>query len=101
MDALKIKECTDLIFKSQNDNAHMCGHDLHTAILLGIAKLLKPIEAQLGGTIKFMFQGGEEIGQGAIDMIHAGVLDGPHVDVAMAIHVDSNKPLGKCFTKMG
>lgn len=85
MDALPMKEDSGLPYASQNENAHTCGHDLHTASLLGAAKLLKEYEDQLEGSVKLMFQPDEEGLTGARSMIDAGVLDG--VDAAMAFHV--------------
>ncbi len=87
MDALPMKEETDLDFAATNGNCHSCGHDCHTAMLLGAAKLLKENEANLNGTVKFMFQPAEEILSGAKDMIEAGILENPKVDAAMGMHV--------------
>lgn len=88
MDALPMKEDSGEPFASANENAaHTCGHDLHTAMLLGAARLLKENETQLKGTVKLMFQPGEEIGKGAKSMIDAGLLENPKVDAAFGIHV--------------
>lgn len=90
MDALAIKEETNLEFKSENDNMHACGHDGHTAILLGVAKILKENEDKLNGKVKLIFQPCEEIGPGgALAMIEDGVLENPKVDAMLALHVDS------------
>jgi len=95
MDALPMKEESGLPFASQNDHAaHCCGHDLHTAMLLGAAKLLKENESSLAGTVKLMFQPGEENLMGARSMLEAGILEGPKVDASMAIHVNSMVPAG-------
>lgn len=95
MDALPINEESGLPFASQNPGAaHCCGHDLHTAMLLGAAKLLKENEAQLKGTVKFMFQPGEEVLMGARAMLDDGILENPQVDAAMGIHVNSMVPCG-------
>lgn len=94
MDALPMKEDSGLEFASTNGNAHTCGHDLHTAMLLGAAKLLKEEEGNLKGRVKFMFQPAEENLGGARKMIEAGVLENPKVDCAMMIHVDSMTPRG-------
>ena len=83
MDALSFREETNLDFKSRTENMHACGHDLHTAMLLGAAKLL--VNEDLSGNVRFLFQPAEELLEGAKDMIDAGVLEG--VDAAMMIHV--------------
>ncbi len=93
MDALKIKEEADVSFKSDNGNMHACGHDAHTAMLLGAAKLMKYHEQELGGIVKFMFQPAEEILEGAKDMIDAGVLENPKADGAMMVHVMTSVPI--------
>ena len=88
IDALPIAEETDLPYKSKTPGKmHACGHDFHTSALLGAAKLLKAHESELKGRVKLMFQPAEEIMDGANDMIAAGILENPHVDAAMAIHV--------------
>lgn len=87
MDALPMKENTKLDFAAENGNCHSCGHDCHTAMLLGAAKLLKENEEKLNGTVKFMFQPAEELLAGARDMIEAGILENPRVDAAVGMHV--------------
>lgn len=87
MDALPIKEESGFNYASTNENCHACGHDFHTAMLLGAAKLLKESEDKLKGQVKFMFQPAEEELAGAKDMIAAGILSDPKVDAAFAIHV--------------
>ena len=71
---------------------HSCGHDLHTAMLLGAAKLLKQNQDKIEGTVKLVFQPDEEGFTGAKKMIKAGVLENPKVDAAMAMHVHSGTP---------
>ncbi len=93
MDALPILEETELAFRSRNGRMHACGHDMHTAMLLGAARLLKAHEAQLTGQVKLMFQPAEETMAGAAAMIEAGVLENPAVDAAFMIHVISGIPL--------
>jgi len=96
MDALPISEETGLEFSSKTCNMHACGHDMHTAMLLGAAELLKKHEDEIEGQVKLMFQPGEEILNGAKTMIEAGVLENPNVDAAMMMHVFSgmNMPVG-------
>lgn len=69
---------------------HACGHDTHTAMMLGVAKLLKKFENKIKGTVKIIFQPGEEIFQGAKAMVKAGVLENPKVDAALTCHIQPN-----------
>ncbi len=92
MDALPIKEEADVEFPSQNGRMHACGHDMHTAMMLGAARLLKQHEDEIEGTIKLMFQPAEEIFEGSHDMIEAGLLKNPDVDAALMIHVMAGMP---------
>lgn len=87
MDALPMKEESGLPFAATGNAAHTCGHDIHTTMLLGAARLLKAHEDELPGMVKLMFQPGEEGLKGAIAMVNAGVLENPKVDAAMALHV--------------
>lgn len=93
MDALPITEESGLVYASTNGSMHACGHDLHTAMLLGAAKLLKEHEAGLCGQIKFMFQPAEETFEGSLDMIQNGILENPKPDAAFMIHVSAGIPL--------
>ena len=97
MDALPSPENANLPFKGTNGNGHLCGHDMHTSQLLGAAKILKEIESDLKGTVKFMFQPNEEEGFGAQDMIEAGIMENPKVDAAIGFHVMSDQDKGKVF----
>ncbi len=92
MDALPIKEEADVDFPSTNGCMHACGHDMHTAMMLGAARLLKKHEDEIEGTIKLMFQPAEEIFEGSHDMIEAGLLKNPDVDAALMIHVMAGMP---------
>jgi hippurate hydrolase len=92
MDALPIQEATGVPFTSRIDGAmHACGHDLHTTMLAGAARLLSARQADLPGTVIFMFQPAEEGGGGAKMMIDEGVLDaaGARPVAAYALHVFS------------
>jgi len=92
MDALPIHEEADVPFASQTGNMHACGHDMHTSMLLGAARLLKDHEDEIQGTVKLMFQPAEEIFEGSRDMIGAGLLEDPKVDAALMIHVMAGMP---------
>ena len=92
MDGLPIREEADLDFASKNGRMHACGHDMHTAMLLGAARLLKQHEDEIEGTIKLMFQPAEEVFEGSKDMIESGLLENPKVDAALMIHVMANMP---------
>lgn len=92
MDGLPISEEADVDFPSQNGCMHACGHDMHTAMLLGAARILKKHEDDIYGTVKLMFQPAEEIFEGSSDMIKAGLLTSPYVDAALMIHVMSGMP---------
>ncbi len=85
-DGLPIKEETGLPFASQNGNMHACGHDAHTAIALGAARLLMEQRHRLRGSVKLIFQPYEEGDGGARLMIADGVLENPHVDAIIALH---------------
>ncbi len=103
MDALPIDELTDLSFKSKVlGKMHACGHDVHTAILLGVAKVLNELKSEITGNIKFVFQPAEECNPtgGARYMIEDGVLENPKVDAALALHV-WGVPIGKIGLKSG
>ena len=96
MDALPMGEESGEPFACPTGTeAHCCGHDFHAAMLLTAAKMLKENEANLEGTVKFMFQTGEETFEGAKDMLEHGILENPAPDVALAYHVTSGKmPIG-------
>ena len=94
MDALPITEANDLPYKSKNPGAmHACGHDGHTAMLLGAAKILSRLRDQINGTVKFFFQPSEEIGGGALGFIESGALEG--VNAIFGLHLWPDLPSGK------
>lgn len=91
-DALPVKEETGLEFASINGCMHACGHDGHTAILLGVAKILNENKDKFKGNVKLLFQPGEEYPGGAKPMIEEGALENPKVDAVMGLHLGN---LGK------
>ena len=94
MDALPVQEESGVDFASEvPGRMHGCGHDMHTAMMLGAAKLLKAHEEELEGTVKLEFQPAEEIFQGSPDMIANGLLEDPKVDAAVMFHVVAGMPL--------
>ncbi|MGX4599177.1 M20 metallopeptidase family protein [Faecalimicrobium sp. JNUCC 81] len=101
MDALPMREDTKCDFKSTNGCMHSCGHDMHTAMLLGAARLLKQNQDKIEGIVKLVFQPDEEGFTGAKSMINAGVLKNPKVDAAMAMHVHSGTPLNTILYGLG
>lgn len=100
-DALPIVEQTDLPFKSKNDGVmHACGHDGHTATLLGLAKALNKLKPELHGTVVFIHQHAEELPPGgALPMIEDGCLD--DVDVIFGTHLQAEMPLGEIGYRAG
>ncbi|TDO85268.1 amidohydrolase [Halanaerobium saccharolyticum] len=102
MDALPVEEKNELKFKSKKEGImHACGHDGHTAILIGTAVVLKEIAADFNGNLKFLFQPGEETSGGAEGMIKEGVLKNPDVDAAVGLHLWGSSPEGVVEYKSG
>lgn len=100
MDALPIKECSGEPFASaQSGRMHACGHDAHTAMLVGAARILSSQRHSMRGRIRFVFQPGEENHFGAQAMVREGVLDG--VDSAFALHVTPTLPAGVIAIRKG
>ena len=108
MDALPVTERGNLPFKSvvrttfngvETGVMHACGHDSHTAILMGTAEVMSKVKAEIPGTIVFIFQPAEEGAPngetgGASDMIKEGVLDNPKVETIFGLHINSQTPVG-------
>ncbi|GAB1429316.1 M20 family metallopeptidase [Ignavibacteria bacterium] len=103
IDALPIEEKTELPYASQNSGVmHACGHDCHTAMLLTAAKILKERENELGGTVKLLFQPGEEkVPGGASLMIAAGALTNPMPEAIFGQHVFPDSDVGTILTTEG
>lgn len=100
IDALPIQEQTDLNYRSENAGVmHACGHDFHTTAILGAAFLLKQRENELQGTVKLLFQPGEESSLGALKITESGVLD--DVQAIFGIHVIPNVPVGSVIVSPG
>ena len=102
MDALPIHEEADVEFRSEIDGKmHACGHDCHTAMLLGAARVLKDNESEINGTIKLIFQPAEEGGAGGKMMREQGVLEDPDVERIFGLHVSDKLPTGTLASKEG
>ena len=102
MDALPIHEETDVPFRSEVDGKmHACGHDCHTAMLLGAAKILKSKENEFNGTIKLFFQPAEEGGAGGKLMREEGALENPKVERIFGLHVWPQMPTGQIGSREG
>ena len=103
IDALPILETNDVEYKSKHNGVmHACGHDVHTASLLGAAKILNELRNEFEGTIKLIFQPGEEkLPGGASLMIQEGVLENPHVQSIFGQHVFPSMEVGKVGFRSG
>ena len=103
MDALPIEEKNEVTYKSKNSGImHACGHDVHSACALGAAFILNDLSQEWEGTVKIMFQPGEEVLPGGANlMIQEGVLENPKVDQAIALHVFPSMEAGKVGFKSG
>jgi len=95
MDALPILEENQTDYASQTPGKmHACGHDGHTTIALGVAKLLTPLRDQIAGRVKFVFQPAEEVGKGALAMVADGAMLTPRPDVSVGLHLWNSLPFG-------
>src|SRR5579871_3972384 len=103
MDALPIKEENDIFYKSQNEGMmHACGHDVHTSVLLGSSKILNELKNEFEGTIKLIFQPGEERNPGGASLlIKEGVLENPKPQAIFGLHVHPGLPVGKLSFRSG
>ena len=99
-DALPIQDGKAVPYASQCPGVmHACGHDAHTAALLGAARALKKLEDSLSGEIGFVFQPGEEYGKGAVLFLQDGALEG--ADRSFGVHMQSNLPVGQVAMNLG
>ncbi|MGI9951031.1 M20 family metallopeptidase [Moorellaceae bacterium AZ2] len=102
MDALPVEEETGLDFASQNRGVmHACGHDVHMAVTLGVAKYFSKRRSDLRGTVKFIFEPEEETNRGAQKMIDSGCLDNPRPDVIIGFHVSPEYKVGTIALSAG
>ncbi len=102
MDALPINEENETEYASRNPGEmHACGHDAHMAIGLGVATLMAQRRSQMAGTLKLIFQPGEEGMNGAEVMVREGVMENPRPDVFLATHVWNEKPVGTAAVSDG
>jgi hippurate hydrolase len=103
MDALPIREENDISYKSKNEGVmHACGHDVHTTILLGAAKILQELRTEWEGTVKLIFQPGEEKNPGGASlMIKEGVLQDPVPQAIFGLHVHPGLEVGKLSFRGG
>ena len=103
MDALPINEENDVPYKSQNEGVmHACGHDVHTTCLLGAARILNELKSEWEGTVKLIFQPGEEKNPGGASLlIKEGVLEDPKPSAIFGLHVHPGLPIGKMSFRSG
>ena len=102
MDALPLQESTGVPHRSTRDGVmHACGHDGHTAVLLGAAAVLAQLREELAGTIRFVFQPAEEVRAAGRDLVRHGILEDPSADAVFALHSLGGLPVGAISSKPG
>jgi hippurate hydrolase len=103
IDALPIVEANDVAYKSQNAGImHACGHDVHTSVVLGAARILQEVKDEFEGTVKILFQPGEEKHPGGASlMIKDGALENPKPDAILGLHVHPNMEAGNLGFRAG
>lgn len=103
MDALPMQEANDVPYRSKNDGVmHACGHDVHSSCLLGIARILNDLKDEWEGSVKLIFQQGEEKHPGGANLlIEAGVLENPKPEAIFALHVYPHMPSGTVGFRAG
>ncbi len=101
IDALPIHEEADLPFAAKGEAGHLCGHDIHGAVALTVARILKECEEEISGLVKIVFQPGEEQSNGAEHMVKAGVMQNPQVHACLGMHVKPNAENGSVHYALG
>ncbi|MBN1901620.1 amidohydrolase [Candidatus Sumerlaeota bacterium] len=102
IDALPMQEKNDVPYRSENDGVmHACGHDAHTAILLGTARLLNERKDEFNGSVKLFFQPAEESSGGAEPMVKEGCMENPKVDFVLGLHLMPYLETGQMETRFG
>ena len=102
IDALPIQEQNDLPYCSANNNVmHACGHDGHTAMLIGAVVILEKYREHLNGSVRFVFQPGEEIVAAGKDLVGAGIMEAPKPAAVLALHAWPGYPLGTICSRPG
>lgn len=100
IDALEIPDATNTSYASKNEGlSHACGHDAHTAMALGTAKILNDLKSDFTGDVYIAFQQAEEIGAGANQFVASGLID--HIDESIGVHVNSAHQVGTILARGG